>query len=290
VNNLTIEVPAGSIFGFLGPNGSGKTTTIRMLLGLIEPTAGHAEVLGFDVSKSADQIRQRSGVLLEYSCLYERFTAEENLELFARIWNIPRRERRARIEQLLRDLRLWDRRRDRVGSWSHGMKRKLAFARALLHRPALLFLDEPTSGLDAIAAAALREELASLAGSTGVTIFLTTHNLAEAEKLCAQVAIIHDGRLLAAGSPKDLRVRGASHRTEIAGRGLTAEVASIIRGLAEVRSAVLENGQLMIELHDPSGVTRIVPVLVAAGVEIEGIHKSTSNLEEVFLSLVGEQE
>src|SRR5262245_32458146 len=171
VDALTIEVPRGIVFGFLGPNGSGKTTTIRMLLGLLEPTFGKAEVLGFDTVKNPDDIRLRCGALLEHPGLYERLSAEDNLQVYARIWNMRDVERRARIKELLESFGLWDRRKDPAATWSHGMKKKLAVARAMLHRPALLFLDEPSAGLDPVAAAGLRDELSSVVRREGVTVF-----------------------------------------------------------------------------------------------------------------------
>src|SRR5947199_522825 len=182
VDDLTLEVPAGIVFGFLGPNGAGKTTTIHLLLGLLEPTRGQARVLGFDTRTQADAIRARSGALLEFAGLYERMSAQDNLDLYGRIYRMPSPERQARIKELLTHLDLWDRRRDLVGTWSRGMKQKLAVARALFHHPPLVFLDEPTAGLDPLAATALREDLAGLVAREGVTVFLTTHNLAEAEK------------------------------------------------------------------------------------------------------------
>ncbi|MEW6243762.1 MAG: ABC transporter ATP-binding protein [Bacillota bacterium] len=157
-----------------GPNGSGKTTTIRLLLGLLEPTSGGASVLGFDVCKKADEVRKRCGALLEHSGLYERLSALDNLEFYGRVWQIPAPERRARIKELLQHLDLWDRRKEVVATWSRGMKQKLAIARALLHRPSLLFLDEPSAGLDPVAASALREDIGKLVKSEGVTVFLTT--------------------------------------------------------------------------------------------------------------------
>src|SRR5690349_5023414 len=183
VNHLDLEVPSGTVFGFLGPNGSGKTTTIRLLLGLLAPTDGRAEVLGLDTRSDPAKIRERCGALLEYSGLYERLSAEDNLEFYGRAWRMPAGERKARIRELLSAIGLYERRKEIVLEWSRGMKQKLAIARAMLHRPALIFLDEPTAGLDPLAAVALREDLAALAGREGVTIFLTTHNLAEAEKL-----------------------------------------------------------------------------------------------------------
>ncbi len=201
---LTLEIPRGIIFGFLGPNGSGKTTTIRLLLGLVEPTSGGAEVLGYDIRTDAAAIRERTGALLEHCGLYERLSAEDNLDLYGRFWRLGPDVRRARINELLAHLDLWDRRRDIVAGWSRGMKQKLAIARALLHRPTLVFLDEPTAGLDPIAARALCDDLSRLATSEGVTVFLTTHNLAEAQRLCALVGVVQNGRLLAVGPPGEL--------------------------------------------------------------------------------------
>lgn len=193
LDDLSLEVPAGIVFGFLGPNGAGKTTTIHLLLGLLEPTTGWASVLGFDSRTQAEAIRARSGALLEFAGLYERMSAQDNLDLYGRIYHMPASARQARIKELLTHLDLWERRRDQVGTWSRGMKQKLAVARALFHHPPLVFLDEPTAGFDPMAAAALRDDLASLVAREEVTVFLNTHNLTEAEKLCAQVAVIRQG-------------------------------------------------------------------------------------------------
>jgi ABC-2 type transport system ATP-binding protein len=157
LDQVTLEIPRGIIFGFLGPNGSGKTTTIRLLLGLLEPTSGNAQVLGYSARTHASAIRDRSGALLEHCGLYERLSAADNLDLYARFWRLSADARRARTKELLTDLDLWDRRGEIVAGWSRGMKQKLAIARALLHRPELVFLDEPTAGLDPIAAAAVRD-------------------------------------------------------------------------------------------------------------------------------------
>ena len=162
LDDVSLEVPAGIVFGFLGPNGSGKTTTIRLLLGLLEPTGGHAAVLGLDTHTQAAAVRARCGALLEHDGLYERLSAAENLDYYGRIWRIPGPVRAQRIRELLDHVGLWERRADRVGTWSRGMKQKLAVARALLHQPEVVFLDEPTASLDPVAAAALREDLARL--------------------------------------------------------------------------------------------------------------------------------
>ncbi len=194
VDALTLEVPPGIIFGFLGANGAGKTTTINLLLGLLEPTSGQAQVLDFDTRAQGGAIRERSGALLEFSGLYERLTAEDNLDFYGRVWRLSATERPARIRELLTHVGLYDRRKERVGAWSRGMKQKLAIARVLLHRPALIFLDEPTAGLDPVAAAALRDDLEGLVAREGVTVFLNTHNLPEAERLCQQVGVIRSGQ------------------------------------------------------------------------------------------------
>jgi ABC-2 type transport system ATP-binding protein len=205
VDDVTLDVPRGVVFGLLGPNGSGKTTLIRLLLGLIEPTRGHAEVLGHDTIADGQAIRERSGVLLEHCGLYERMTAEQNLDLFARFWRLDAGLRRTRVREVLAQLDLSHRRHEVVAGWSRGMKQKLAIARAMIHRPALIFLDEPTGGLDPLAARDLRADLARLVAAEGVTVFLTTHNMAEAERLCSHVAMIRKGRLIAAGAPAELR-------------------------------------------------------------------------------------
>src|SRR5205809_1035694 len=290
VDGLSIEVPRSAVFGFLGPNGSGKTTTIRMLLGLLEPTFGKVSVLGFNAASQSDEIRLRSGCLLEYSGLYERLSAEDNLELFGRIWKIPRLDRRTRIQELLRAFGLWERRREAAGVWSRGMKQKLAVARALLHRPPLIFLDEPTDGLDPVAAAALREDLATLARREGVTVFLTTHNLPEAEKLCSRVAVIRRGKLLAEGSPEELRAQKAGHRAQVLGRGFSEQILAMAQARPEIRSARLENGQLLVEMQDHSPMAPLVSMLVGAGAEIEEIRKERASLEDVFLTLMEEDQ
>jgi ABC-2 type transport system ATP-binding protein len=288
IDALTLEVPLGIVFGFLGPNGSGKTTTIRVLLGLVKPTSGTATVLGFDAASQAEQIRARSGALLEHAGIYERLSAEENLELYGRIAQVSVGERRSRIHELLRGFGLWDRRKERAGTWSRGMKQKLAVARALLHRPALIFLDEPTAGMDPVASVTLCEALAALARREGITVFLTTHNLAEAEKLCARVAVIRQGRVLAQGSPSDLRTSFGGRRAEIFGRGFRDPLLAVLRSQPEVISAAVDDGRLLLELRTDAKVSPLVHLMVGAGAEIEEIRRGQVNLEDVFLTLVEE--
>jgi len=289
VDGLSMDVPAGIVFGFLGPNGAGKTTTVHLLLGLLEPTEGKARVISFDTRSQADEIRNRSGALLEFSGLYERMSAEDNLDLYGRIYRMTGPERKARIKELLTHLNLWDRRKEKVGNWSRGMKQKIAIARALLHRPPLVFLDEPTAGLDPVAAAALHADLTSLVANEGVTVFLNTHNLAEAEKLCAKVGIIRNGKLLTIGSPDELRLRNGGHKVEIIGKGFNENTLTLLQARTEVKQAEFQNGRLIIELHDENKIGPLVTLIVQSGAEIEDIARGGESLEDLFLTLMQEE-
>ena len=284
---LSLEVPKGIVFGFLGPNGAGKTTAIRVFLGLIAPTSGRAEVLGFDTRRAGGTIRARCGALLEHPGLYERLSAHDNLDFYGRAWHVPKRTRADRIRELLTRFGLWDRRDDPVGNWSRGMKQKLAVARAVLHRPDLVFLDEPTSGLDPVATAGLREDLATLATQEGVTVFLTTHNLNEAERLCAQVGVIRGGRLLAVGSPDELRGRQDSGRVDITARGLTSEIAAMLQSIPDVETVTINDGRLSLALKGGASVAPIVALLVRHDVAIEEVRRARATLEDAFLDLMG---
>ncbi|MEP7359358.1 MAG: ABC transporter ATP-binding protein [Anaerolineales bacterium] len=289
VDSLTLDVPAGIVFGYLGPNGSGKTTTIRLLLGLLEPTRGTAQVLGLDTRTQAAQIREQAGALLEFPGIYERLSAEDNLDFYGRVWHLPAADRQARIRELLTHFDLWDRRKENAGTWSRGMKQKLAVARTIFHRPKLIFLDEPTAGLDPVAAAALREDLAGLVAREGVTVFLTTHNLNEAERLCSQVAVIRQGKLLAVGHPDQLRAGSGEQRGEIIGAGFSPAVLAAVQARPEVTAAELVNGRLSIELRPAATTAALVGQLVAAGAQVEEVRKQNASLEDVFLTLMDEE-
>jgi ABC-2 type transport system ATP-binding protein len=289
VDGLSLEVPSGIVFGFLGPNGAGKTTTIRLLLGLLEPTNGRAEVLGFDTRTQATEVRTHTGALLEHTGIYEHLSAEDNLEFYGRVWHIPVAERQVRIKELLTRIGMWERRKEPAGKWSHGMRQKLALARAMLHRPPLVLLDEPTAGLDVMAAVAVRDDLASLAASEGVTVFLTTHNMPEAERLCAQVAVIRGGSLVALGDPDDLRARAGGPRVEIVGRGFNEDALDVLRARPEVAAAEVHDDHLTIELREETDVAPLVSLLVGAGVQVEEVGHGKASLEEVFVTLMEEE-
>jgi len=289
VDELSMDVPAGIIFGFLGPNGAGKTTTIHLLLGILEPSQGQATVMGFDTRSQGAEIRTNSGALLEFSGLYERLSAEDNLDLYGRIYHMSGPERKARAKELLSHMDLWDRRKEKVGKWSRGMKQKLAVARALFHRPPLVFLDEPTAGLDPVAAATLHADLTSLVSHEGVTVFLNTHNLAEAEKLCAQVGVIRNGKLMTIGNPDELRLRKGGLRVEILGEGFSERSLTLLRARPEVGKAEIQNHHLLIELRGESKIGPLVTLIVQSGGEVEEIRRTGASLEDLFLTLMKEE-
>ncbi|MGB9724425.1 MAG: ABC transporter ATP-binding protein [Chloroflexia bacterium] len=208
VDRISFVVHKGEVFGFLGPNGAGKTTTVRMLTGLTRPTAGSARILGFDLATQVTQIKKRVGVVPETSNLYDELSALDNLIFSMQLYGVPRRERKARAEELLARFRLAEKRDTPFARLSRGMKRALTIAVALAHRPPLLFLDEPTTGLDVMSARSLRQMIAGLRHE-GVTVFLTTHYLEEAERLCDRIAIIVRGRIVALDTVEGLKAQAA---------------------------------------------------------------------------------
>ena len=288
LNALSIEVPQGNIFGFLGSNGSGKTTTIHLLLGLLKATSGGAKVLGFDINTQSTEIRDRTGVLLEHTGLYERLSAEDNLEYYGRIYRLSTKQRRTRIKELLTYLGLWERRYDKIGNWSRGMKQKLAVARTLLHRPPLVFLDEPTAGLDPMAASALGDLLLELVKREGITVFITTHHLAEAEKLCDRVGILKEGKLLATGAIDELRQQSTSERVKFIGNNYDGSTEQLLLSLSTVNNVQIKKDYLLVDLQPNSEITPLVKLLVNRGFQVEEIQRESSSLQEIFLRLMAE--
>jgi len=202
VDGISFNVEPGEIFGFLGPNGAGKTTTIRMLTGQLLPTSGTAKVAGFDIVKQRQQLKPRIGVVFDSQNIYERMTARENLVFFARLYRVPR----SRVDEVLAQVDLTERARDKVQKYSNGMKQRVLIARALLHKPEVLFLDEPTRGLDAHIARDIRTIIINLA-KDGMTVFLTTHYMEEADQLSRRVAFLDSGKIVALDTPKNLKAK-----------------------------------------------------------------------------------
>jgi len=204
VDHLNLHVNRGSFFGFLGPNGAGKSTTIKMLTGLLAPTSGTLHVLGLDISAQPMEVKRRIGVVPEDLNLFERLTGAEMLAFTGRMYGVSREEIAQRSKELLDLMELQDEPRKLIVEYSHGMKKKLSLACALIHRPEILFLDEPFEGVDAIASRTLKDLLSRLT-ARGLTVFLTSHVLEIVERLCTDIAIIAQGKLLASGSLNELR-------------------------------------------------------------------------------------
>ena len=271
VDGVSFRVRPGQVFGLLGPNGAGKTTTIRMLTGLTRPDAGKAQVLGLDLKRDLPRIKKRVGVVPERSNLYNELSARENLMFMAQLYGVPRPERGARADDLLRRFRLESRRDTRFGKLSKGMKRALTVAAALIHRPQLLFLDEPTGGLDVLAARGLRALIERLRNE-GVTILLTTHYLEEAERLADRVALLVDGRIVADDTVAGLKQRVADGETVVD-----------IRYRDGMRSD-------RVRLCGDDGMTGVIAALnraEAAGREVISIDTVRPSLEDAFIELTG---
>jgi ABC-2 type transport system ATP-binding protein len=287
VDGLTLELEAGEVFGFLGPNGAGKTTTIRMLTALISPTSGEATVLGWKIGQQDGQIRRRVGILTESPGLYEGLSAERNLAFFARLYEVE--DVAEQVERYLRMLGLWDRRAESAGTFSKGMRQKLAIARALLHEPQALFLDEPTSALDPEAAHMVREFIAGLKHE-GRTIFLCTHNLDEADRLCDRIAVFNT-RLLALDTPTALRRRLYERTVVFHLRHVEPSFVERVRSLPFVRTARAMDDKLLVAVDDPEEKNpAIVRSLVEAGAEIQFVGELRRSLEDIYLKLIKEDE
>jgi ABC-2 type transport system ATP-binding protein len=221
VDDISFEVKSGEIFAFLGPNGAGKTTTIKMLTTLLQPTSGRLRIDDLDIRHDSNEIRKRFGIVFQDPSLDGDMTAYENMELHAIFYHLPRKTRIERTEQLLRLFELWERRKDQVKLFSGGMKRRLEIARGLLHTPKILFLDEPTLGLDPQTRNQLWTHVKHLNETEGVTVFLTTHYMDEAERVAQRIAIMDHGKIVAEGSPQGLRQQTGAASLEEAFLALT---------------------------------------------------------------------
>jgi ABC-2 type transport system ATP-binding protein len=214
VDHISFEVGQGEIFAFLGPNGAGKTTTIKMLTTLLRPTSGALEIDGLDPARNSHEVRKRFGIVFQDPSLDGDMTAYENMDLHGVFYHVPRKTRVERIELLLRLFELWDRRKEQVKLFSGGMKRRLEIARGLLHTPKILFLDEPTLGLDPQTRNQLWTHVKNLNQTEGVTVFLTTHYMDEADRVAQRIAIIDHGKIVAQGTPQELKQQVGSNSLE----------------------------------------------------------------------------
>jgi len=286
--DVSFAVPPGCIFGLLGPNGAGKTTVIRTILGLLEPGSGTVEVFGMDTLKDPQTIRSMTGAVLESTGLYERLTVEDYLWFYGRVWHMENDGLGGRIGELLQKTGLVDRRKSRIADLSRGMKQKLAIARAIIHKPSLLLLDEPTLGLDPSAAAALREYIVEMVRQEGMTILLATNNLSEAENLCAMVAVLNRGGLVACGTMEDILKGGSGESAAITVTGLDAGIVERIRSIPSVRNIGLAGNTLSVELEPGGSLSSVIRALVENNCQVEEATKRRVHLEDVFLNLTRE--
>ncbi len=283
VDRLTLDVREGEVFGFLGPNGAGKTTTVRMLTSLIAPTSGSATVNGFQVGKQDKEIRRSVGILTETPGMYDSLSAEFNLQIYANLYEV--KDISGQVEKYLRMLGLWDRRHDEVGTFSKGMRQKLAIARALLHEPRLLFLDEPTSALDPESAHLVRDFISELR-KEGRTIFFCTHNLDEADRLCDRIGVFKT-RLLVVDSPENLRSSMFGRKVVFHLASIEERFATTVRNLQAVREVKIVENKLLVTLEDAESQNpEIIRALVNAGAKIQFVGELRHSLEEVYLQLV----
>ncbi len=286
VDNVTLRVNDGEVFGFLGPNGAGKTTTVRMLCCLISKTSGTARIGNYEVGNRADQqkIRRMVGLLTENVGLYEELSAYDNLDFYGRFYRMDEQKRKEQIEYLLKMLGLWERRNEAAGTFSKGMKQKLAIARALIHDPQVLFLDEPTANLDPEAAKTVRDFILELKKQKR-TIFLNTHLLDEAEKVCDRVAILKT-RLIAIGTPQELRRSLSGRKIKVQLQRVDDVIVEAIKKIGFQVSEITNNG-LVIDVNDPEKENQaILKAIEAAGGYVQFITETGSTLEDVYLKLV----
>ncbi|MFZ5885569.1 MAG: ABC transporter ATP-binding protein [Chloroflexota bacterium] len=287
VDGITFHVEQGEVFGLLGPNGAGKTTTVRLLNGILPPSEGTARIFGLDPATHGEDIRRRTGVLTETPALYERLSARENLEFFATLQGIPEADLSRRVDEMLEFFELASRAKDKVETFSKGMKQRLALARALIHKPPLLFLDEPTSGLDPEAAQQVNDLIANLTSANGQTVVLATHNLFEAQRLCDRVAVMNKGRILALGSLKELS-RKLWHVTwvDITFHVKPSEnVAGSLKALHGVIQASAEGEALAVQVENEDVIPEVIRHLVNTGESILRVNPRDYTLEDIYFAL-----
>jgi len=283
VEDLTLEIPAGEVFGFLGPNGAGKTTTVRLLTSLIGPTSGTARVNGYAIGTDDTNIRRSVGVLTETPGMYDNLSAERNLQIYASLYEV--KDSQGQVEKYLRMLGLWERRSDPAGTFSKGMKQKLAIARALLHEPQTVFLDEPTSALDPESAHLVRDFILEIK-KEGRTIFLCTHNLDEADRLCDRIGVFKT-HLLVVDTPTRLRAQVFGRKVVFHLQKADETLAVKVRALQYVKEARTIDNKILVTLDDPETHNpEIIRLLVGSGADVQFVGELRHSLEDVYLQLV----
>jgi ABC-2 type transport system ATP-binding protein len=284
VRDVSLHVRRGEIFGVLGPNGAGKSTTIRMLCGILDPSGGRGTVVGFDISRDAERVKERIGYMTQRFSLYEDLTVIENLQFYAGIYGVPLKRRRARVEEVLQSAGLSGRRKQLAGTLSGGWKQRVALASATIHQPPLLFLDEPTAGVDPVSRRDFWEQIHRLAAQ-GTTVLLTTHYMDEAER-CHRLAFIFGGELLDVGTPEEVVERRKLSVAELEVERAT-EAAEVLRADARVEEVAHYGHILRVATRDGAEATALSrEVLGAAGIAIHSDRRVRVTVEDAFVAMV----
>ena len=287
VQDVTLTVEPGEVFGVLGPNGAGKTTMVRLLNGVLSPSAGTCRVLGFDPVTQGSEVRRRTGVLTESPALYERMTARENLHFFGTMYGVPQEKLSIQADAMLVAFDLSERADDKVGSFSKGMKQRLALARSVLHEPEVLFLDEPTAALDPEAARRVTELIMEFSHRVGRTVFICTHYLPEAERLCDRVAVLNRGKLIAVGTLDEL-ARTLWHGTWVDIECLVSPDPALIESLCAlpcVTDIRHDNRHLGVQVESEKCIPAVVKEFVELDAQVLRVNPREHTLEEVYFEL-----
>lgn len=276
VQNVSLELEPGEVFGFLGPNGAGKTTTVKLLNGMLTPTEGICRVLGSDPALEPEKVHAVSGVVTEHARMYENLTGIENLVFYAELYGISADEAARRSESLLKEMELEEAKDRKLAAWSTGMRQRLSLARALIHRPKILFLDEPTSGLDPESAQNVNRMIREMAENSGITVFLCTHQLRYAQEICTRYGLIEEGRLLAEGTLDELRSETFSRITlQIRAGSMPPEMGFRQTGAQEYEASI----------HSEDEIPEIVRRIAAAGGDIYKVEARQPDLEDIYFAL-----
>ena len=280
VNDISVSIEQGEVFGFLGPNGSGKTTTVKLLNGILAPTEGVCEVFGFNPSKHPDEVHAVSGVVTEHAQMYGNLTGLENLMFYGKVFGLSETESNSRGLHLLEQLELTDAKDRKLGDYSTGMRQRLSLARAMIHKPKILFLDEPTASLDPESALSVNNIIKDLAKNEGATIFLCTHQLRYAQDVCSSYGLIDNGQLLASGDLDTLRALVFS------GCHVKIKADKIPSSLEATK---LDEQTYNIDVNSEDEIPEIVKAIVAGGGDLYHISSEKASVEEIYFSLLAKQ-
>lgn len=287
LDKLTLIVDSGEILGLVGPNGAGKTTTLRLLATLLRPTSGTATIEGYDIVREPERIRSIVGVVGDNQSLYDRLTIYENLDFFGKMYHVPDQERAERIKELLGTYGLWERRSNRVGTLSKGLRQRIAIVRALIHDPHVLLLDEPTANLDPPTALKTRKLLAQ---KDGKAIIISTHNLREAEKLCDTIVVMHEGRMVARGGTSELvRKFGSTQVIEIRVKELSPDQRQDIEKALHPSDVGFKENTIVISIKEyNANAPEVIRKIVELGIDVLEAHPARPELEEILVRIIEE--